>query len=52
VRMADRLRAAGGDVRLEEWPRVPHAWHHYARILPEARHAIERVGVFVRTHLN
>ena len=52
VRMADRLRAAGGDVRLEEWPRVPHAWHHYARILPEARHAIERIGVFVRTHLN
>jgi acetyl esterase/lipase len=52
VRMADRLRAGGGDVRLEEWPRMPHAWHHYARIIPEARHAIERIGAFVQTHLN
>jgi epsilon-lactone hydrolase len=52
VRMADKLRAAGGEVRLEEWPRMPHAWHHYARIMPEARHAIERIGAFVRTQLN
>jgi epsilon-lactone hydrolase len=52
VRMADKLRAAGGEVRLEEWPRMPHAWHHYARIMPEARHAIERIGAFVQTQLN
>jgi monoterpene epsilon-lactone hydrolase len=52
VRMAEKLRAAGGDVKLEEWPRMPHVWHHYARIIPEGRHAIERIGKFVRTHLS
>jgi epsilon-lactone hydrolase len=52
VRMAEKLRAAGGDVKLEEWPRMPHVWHHYARIIPEGRHAIERIGTFVRTNLN
>jgi epsilon-lactone hydrolase len=39
-------------VKLEEWPRMPHAWHHYARIMPEGRQAIERIGAFVQTHLN
>ncbi len=52
VRMAEKLRAAGGEVKLEEWPRMPHVWHHYARIIPEGRHAIERIGAFVRTQLN
>jgi monoterpene epsilon-lactone hydrolase len=52
VRMAERLRDAGGDVKLEEWPRMPHVWHHYARIIPEGRHAIERIGAFVRAQLN
>ena len=52
VRMAEKLRAAGGDVKLEEWPRMPHVWHHYARILPEGRHAIERIGTFVQAQLN
>jgi acetyl esterase/lipase len=52
VRMAEKLRAAGGDVKLEEWPRMPHVWHHYARIIPEGRHAIERIGTFVQAMLN
>ena len=33
---------------LEIWPRMPHVWHLFARILPEARQAIERIGAFVR----
>lgn len=51
LRMAEKLRAAGRDVEFEEWPRMPHAWHHYARILPEGRQAIERIGEFVRSRL-
>ena len=47
VRMADRMRAAGCRVELEVWPRMPHAWHLWARIIPEAHTAIERVGAFV-----
>ncbi len=48
VRMAAQLQAAGCRTEIEIWPRMPHAWHLYARILPEGREAIERAGRFVR----
>jgi epsilon-lactone hydrolase len=48
VRMADRMRAAGCRVRLEIWPRMPHVWHLFAPVVPEARRAIENIGTFVR----
>jgi epsilon-lactone hydrolase len=48
VRMAERMRAAGCEVELEIWPRMPHAWHVWARMMPEARAAIERIGTFVQ----
>ena len=51
VRLAATLEAAGSSVDLEVWPRMPHAWHLYARILPEGRTAIERIGRFVRNVL-
>jgi acetyl esterase/lipase len=47
--MADRMRAAGCQVELEIWPRMPHTWQVWARILPEARAAIERIGAFVQS---
>jgi acetyl esterase/lipase len=47
VRMADRMSAAGCRVELEIWPRMPHVWHLFAPVIPEARQAIERVGAFV-----
>jgi acetyl esterase/lipase len=51
VRMADHMRAAGCDVQLEVWPRMPHVWPFFARILPEGREALARIGVFLRTRL-
>jgi epsilon-lactone hydrolase len=50
VRMADRLRAAGCTVELEVWGRVPHVWHLFVPILPEAHRAIARIGDFVQRH--
>jgi acetyl esterase/lipase len=47
VTMAERLRAAGCDVELELWPRMPHVWHTLARLVPEGRRAIERIGAFL-----
>jgi len=47
VRMADRMHAAGCWVELEIWPRMPHVWHLFAPVMPEARQAIERIGEFV-----
>jgi acetyl esterase/lipase len=52
VRMAERARAAGGKVDLEIWSRVPHGWHFFARVLPEARQAIERIGAFLRSNIS
>ncbi|MBX9846215.1 MAG: alpha/beta hydrolase [Xanthobacteraceae bacterium] len=51
VRMAGRLQAAGGDVELELWPRMFHVWPMFARILPEARTAIARMGAFLQGRL-
>jgi monoterpene epsilon-lactone hydrolase len=47
VRMADRLGAAGCEVELEVWPRMWHVWHMLARVMPEARAAVERTARYV-----
>jgi acetyl esterase/lipase len=49
--MAGRLRVGGREIELEVWPRMFHIWHMFARILPEARAAIARVGAFLRARL-
>jgi monoterpene epsilon-lactone hydrolase len=51
VRMAERLQAAGCDAEVEVWRRMPHAWHLYARILPEGRRALARIGAFLEEKL-
>jgi len=47
VRMADRMRTSGCRVELEIWPRMPHVWHLFAPMVPEAQRAIEHLGVFI-----
>jgi monoterpene epsilon-lactone hydrolase len=47
VRMAERMRAAGCRVELEIWPRMPHVWHLFAPVMPEAHSAILRIGSFI-----
>jgi acetyl esterase/lipase len=49
--MAETLRKAGGDVRLEMWRRTPHAWHIFRGHLPEADDAITRAGGFIKARL-
>src|ERR1700722_9289300 len=51
VRMAERMRAAGCRVELEIANGMPHAWQVWARIMPEARAAIARIGAFVRSKM-
>ncbi len=50
TRIAERLRRAGCEVMLEVWPRMPHVWHLFATVMPEARRAIAGVGNFVVRH--
>jgi acetyl esterase/lipase len=47
VRMAEKMHAARCRVEIEVWPRMPHVWHLFAPVLPEANAAIARVGAFV-----
>ena len=51
VRMAEKLRAAGCEVELEVWERMPHVWQLYARVLPEARRALARIGAFLQERM-
>ena len=51
VRMAERMRAAGCAAEVEVWPRMPHCWHLFWRVMPEAERAIKRIGAFVRSKL-
>jgi acetyl esterase/lipase len=45
-----RANEAGVPVKMEVWDDMPHVWHHYAPILPEARKAIGKIGDFVLQH--
>ena len=49
LRMAARLRRAGGPVRLERWPAVPHAWPLFDGWIPEAAQAIAAAGAASRS---
>jgi acetyl esterase/lipase len=51
VRAAEKIRASGGECALEIWPRMPHDWHLFAPVLPEARAAIARIGDFLQRRL-
>jgi monoterpene epsilon-lactone hydrolase len=51
VRMAERMRAAGCHAELEVWPRMPHVWHLFAPLVPEAQRAIARIAAFVERHM-
>jgi acetyl esterase/lipase len=51
VRLVERVRAAGGEARLERWRDMIHVWHAFAPLLPEARAAIARAGAWIRARL-
>lgn len=47
TRFAERARQVGVNVTLEIWPNMPHVWQIAAKILPEARQAVARIGEFI-----
>jgi monoterpene epsilon-lactone hydrolase len=48
---AEKARQAGVGVNLEVWPGMQHEWQFAAKILPEGRKAIARIGAFVQAAL-
>ncbi|WP_264212439.1 alpha/beta hydrolase [Leisingera thetidis] len=51
-RMAERLQAAGGTVRLSLWRNVPHVWQFMAGHLPEGQAALEEAAAFAVSALD
>jgi acetyl esterase/lipase len=51
VRLAERARAAGVDVRLEAWDDLVHVFQAFAPMVPESVEALEGIGAFVRERL-
>ena len=50
-RMADRLRAQGGQVTLQEGGNLPHVWQYFHGWLPEARKSLTDTAAFIRAQL-
>jgi epsilon-lactone hydrolase len=51
VGMAEKMRAAGCEAEAEVWEKMPHVWHLYARLVPEGRRALVRVGEFLQARM-
>ena len=45
--LAEHAQSAGVAVTLEIWDGMQHEWHFTASLVPEARHAIASIGVFI-----
>ncbi len=48
TRLAEKARAAGVDVTLEQWENMPHVWHLFAPMLSEGGDAIAKLGHWAR----
>jgi acetyl esterase/lipase len=51
VRMAEKMKAAGCDVELQVWPRMPHVFQVLAAVVPEARKAIAEIARFLQAKM-
>lgn len=51
TRLAERLKAAKGQVELQVWTNLPHVWQFNQSFLPEAREALKQAADFARTTL-
>jgi epsilon-lactone hydrolase len=47
TRLADRVHAAGVDVRLKIWPGKWHVFPFFAPVVPESPRAIAEIGDYI-----
>jgi len=50
LRLNATAKAAGVDVSLEVWDGMMHVWHLMARMIPEGKQAIQRIGKYIAVH--
>lgn len=51
IRIAERLRAAGVAVELQQYEDLIHVFQAFAPIVPEASEAIDKIGAFLKSQL-
>ena len=51
VRMAEKMKAAGAEVELQVWTRMPHVFQVLAAVVPEARKAIAEIARFLQAKM-
>ncbi len=51
TRITERAGVADVNVTLEIWKDMVHGWHIFAPILPEGQQAIDRIGTFIKEHI-
>jgi acetyl esterase/lipase len=47
LKFVDKTRAVGGTVTLQPFEGLVHWWHLFWRVVPEARRALDQVGLFL-----
>lgn len=52
VKLSERAKNDGVDVKLEVYPGMWHLFQSFAMFIPEAKSAIENIGVFIRFKLS
>ena len=48
VRLAERAKAVGVDVKLDIWEDMIHVWHLFATFAPESRDGINQIGEYIQ----
>jgi len=51
IRLAERAKAAGVNVKLEVWDDMIHVFQAFAAFAPESREAIGKIGEFIQNYL-
>lgn len=47
--LAERVKAAGMDVTLQEWDEKILVWQNFGiNVLPESKEAMDKIGVFIK----
>jgi monoterpene epsilon-lactone hydrolase len=52
VRLTERARKGGVDAELEVWDGMWHVWHLFAGYVPEGQQAVDKIGAFIRKHID
>lgn len=52
TRIGDKAKKAGVSVEVDVWPEQVHVWQIFAGCLDEGEQAVQKLGAFMRKHMN